>query len=214
MKSCDRTWKLTAIGSHYSILVRLKPGEIKRCIDLWGLHSDRNSIQINNFFRLEEVVSNGSLCQSRLEDWAHTDPHSCPTNGGIVIKPLSSKRTHIVSPDFKERPLPLTKSSETGLGSSTGSTVLLSGIPQMMIWVYCYKWNWQSAFAGFHQFQRPTWARFWEGIQWMSRGEQCLPLCRLSPKLVTANILIVQFKNLNIRSPYRRALAWPPTQIY
>ncbi len=49
-------------------------------------------------------------------------------------------------------------------------------------------WN-RSTFrtspAGFHQFWRPTWARFWEGTQWMSRGKQCLPLCRPSPNLVT-----------------------------
>ncbi len=40
-------------------------------------------------------------------------------------------------------------------------------------------------FAGFHQFQRPTWTSFWEGIPWMSRGKQCLPLWRLSLDLVT-----------------------------
>ncbi len=32
-----------------------------------------------------------------------------------------------------------------------------------------------------HRFPRSTWTGTWEGIHWVRRGTQCLPLCRLSP---------------------------------
>ncbi len=43
----------------------------------------------------------------------------------------------------------------------------------------------QSAFVGFHQFQRPTWMAFWGDIQWTPSGKQCHSLCRISPTLAT-----------------------------
>ncbi len=65
------------------------------------------------------------------------------------------------------------------------------------------EWNWQSTFAYFHQFQRTTSARFWEGIEWMSRGKQCLPLCRLSPHGVT-NFVKSPFKVISVHDLRKR----------
>ncbi len=48
--------------------------------------------------------------------------------------------------------------------------------------VFHFKQNWQSAYAGFHQFQRSTWTGFWEDIQWVPSGNRWV--C-LSPTFVT-----------------------------
>ncbi len=46
--------------------------------------------------------------------------------------------------------------------------------------MYCLQ-----TYTGFHQSWRRTFARFQEDIQWVHGGYQCLPICRLSPTLVT-----------------------------
>ncbi len=33
---------------------------------------------------------------------------------------------------------------------------------------YFHKFNWRLSVANFRELQRPTWTRFWEGIQWVS----------------------------------------------
>ncbi len=58
-------------------------------------------------------------------------------------------------------------------------------------WLDCFDWRYTSSFnlcttAGQYQFQSPSWSRFWEGIQWVSRGKQYLPLFRLSLNFVTS----------------------------
>ncbi len=52
---------------------------------------------------------------------------------------------------------PFTKNSETGMSLTIDSTALSRGKRQISICVYYLKQNGQSAFAGFHQFQRATW---------------------------------------------------------
>ncbi len=71
------------------------------------------------------------------------------------------------------------------MGKLTDSTALLNGIRQISMCLYYIKPNGQSALAGIHQFQHPTWMRFLEGIVWMPRGKQYLPLCHQSPNLVS-----------------------------
>ncbi len=39
----------------------------------------------------------------------------------------------------------------------------------------------KAKWAVVHRFPLSTWAGIWEGIHWVRRGTQCLPLCRLSP---------------------------------
>ncbi len=51
---------------------------------------------------------------------------------------------------------------------------------KFLFFIYSYSQNWQSALAGFNNFQGPIWTGFWEGIQWVPRDKQSLPLCRLA----------------------------------
>ncbi len=51
---------------------------------------------------------------------------------------------------------------------------------ELPIWTECL-----GESNAFHQFQGPTWTGFWEGIEWVPMGKQCLPLCRLSTTLVS-----------------------------
>ncbi len=70
---------------------------------------------------------------------------------------------------------PFTKSSETGLGWTTGSPALPRGTRRISGCLYYQKRNGQSAFAGFHPFSRPTVTGIWKGVQWVPRGKQYLP---------------------------------------